>query len=213
MDELVEKLLPFVREHAVALILAIVGIGCLGYGVVSMMQSQQTQAASSFQTIPTDSQVRPPISPVKKKITIDVEGAVEKPGVYTLPADSRIQNALIVSGGFSQSADRQLVAQNLNLAAPLTDGAKLYIPAVGEQMVTSGNGSITGSGNVQGSAAKMVNINQASESELDALPGVGPVTAQKIIDNRPYNSVQDLLDKKAVGQSVFAKIKDMVSVY
>src|SRR5476651_670872 len=93
------------------------------------------------------------------------------------------------------------------------DGAKLYIPAVGEHVMTSGSALDSSTGIIQGNGTKTVNINQASESDRDALPGVGPVTAQKIIDKRPYQSVQELLDKKVVGQSVFLKIKDQVSVY
>jgi len=214
MDELQEKLVPIIREHGIALGLCLLGLVCMGFGIIPQVQPQISSGAENFQPSPQDlPAVRTPISPITKQITIDVEGAVEKPGVYTLPANSRIQNALIVAGGLSQSADRQLVAQNLNLAAPLMDGAKLYIPAVGEQMMTSGNGPNSSSENIQESGTKSVNINQASETDLDALPGVGPVTAQKIIDNRPYQEVQDLLDKKVVGQSVFDKIKDLVSVY
>lgn len=213
MDELSEKLLPFIKEHLIALLLGIVGISCLGFGLLSFTQSRPSQD-DNFQQKQTDSfETKPQISPITKQITIDVEGAVQKPGVYSLPATSRIQNALIAAGGLSDGADRQLVAQNVNLAAPLTDGAKLYIPAVGEQMMTSGNTSSGGSGSGNGMSTKTVNINQASESDLDGLPGVGPVTAQKIIDNRPYQNVQDLVTKKAVGQSVFTKIKDMVSAY
>src|SRR6266568_4600718 len=206
--ELQEKLLPFVKEHGIALLLGVVGLICLGYGLITLSQPQPSEGNNNFQ--PSQEKVsvmRTPLTPVPKQITIDIEGSVEKPGVYTLPAVSRTQDALIAAGGLSQNADRQQVAQHLNLAAPLTDGAKLYIPATGEQLVTSGNSSDSSSG-VSGSGSKIVNINQATESDLDALPGVGPVTAQKIIDNRPYQSVQDLLDKKAVGQSVFSKIKD-----
>jgi len=213
MDELQEKLLPFFKEHGVAVVLGAAGLLCLGYGLIAVNKPQDAKN-NDFQNLPEkQSSVRNPISPISKDITIDIEGAVEKPGVYALPANSRMQNALIAAGGLSQDADRHLVAQNLNLAAALTDGVKLYIPAVGEQIMTSGNTSSGTSGSVQGISSKMVNINQAAESDLDALPGVGPVTAQKIIDNRPYQNVQELLDKKVVGQSVFTKIKEQISVY
>ena len=211
--DLQEKLIPFVKEYGIALALGVVGLICLGYGMITLSQPQSSEATLPSQSAQTPSHsFSSADSPLTKKNTIDIEGAVEKPGVYTLPPNSRVQDALIASGGLSQSADRQQVAQNLNLAAPLTDGAKLYIPAVGEQMMTSGTTS-NSSGAVMGIGSKLVNINQASESDLDGLPGVGPVTAQKIIDNRPYQNVQELLDKKVVGQSIFTKIKDQVSVY
>jgi competence protein ComEA len=209
-----ENLLPFLKEHAVALLLGVVGLLFLGYGLISLSNPQSKGSMSQFQ--PSEQVAKPKVStvsPIIKQITIDIEGSVMKPGVYKLPQNSRVQDALIAAGGLSEDADRKNVAQALNLAAPLTDGAKIYIPAVGEQMTASGGTSDNSSGTVQGSATATVNINQASESELDALPGVGPVTAQKIISDRPYQSVQDLLTKKAVGASEFGKIKDMVSVY
>lgn len=206
-----EQILLFFKEHVMALMFGIIGLLCLCYGFISLSHPQQT-SDSQFQNLQTPS-IPVKISSVSKQITIDIEGAVQKPGVYKVPSDARIQDALIAAGGLSKDADRQQVAQNLDLAAPLTDGTKLYIPAIGEQMMTSGDTSNSSSGSVQGASTGTVNINQASESELDALPGVGPVTAQKIINNRPYQSVQELLDKKVVGQSVFSKIKDQVSVY
>jgi competence protein ComEA len=209
-----ENILPFLKEHAIALVLGSAGLICLGYGLISLSMPQSSGSASQFQ--PSKKVAKPAIitvSPIRKQITIDIEGSVMKPGVYKLPQNSRVQDALIAAGGLSEDADRKLVAQTLNLAAPLTDGAKIYIPAVGEQMTASSGTSEGSSGASQGSSAAKVNINQASESELDALPGVGPVTAQKIIGNRPYQSVEDLLNKKVVGQSEFGKIKDMVSVY
>ena len=205
-----EKILPFLKEHIVALILCLIGIVCVGYGIISQKQSSAND--TQFQSFASVSPKKIAVSPTIKQITVDVEGAVKKPGVYALSADSRIQDALLAAGGMSSSADKKTVAQTLNLAAQLTDGAKLYIPVVGEQMVTSGESSNTTT-DVKGSSTGLVNINQASEEGLDALPGIGPVTAQKIIANRPYQSVQGLLDKKVVGQSEFEKIKEMVSVY
>ncbi len=203
-----EQIFPFIREHVIALLCAVIGLICIGYGVINLSYPQQKNDPQ-FPSIQPASAVN--VSPTPKQITIDIEGAVQKPGVYKISVDSRIQDALAAAGGLSQNADRQQVAQNLNLASPLTDGAKLYIPAVGEQMKTSGDASSNLSGTVAGSST--VNINQASAEELDALPGIGPVTAQKIISNRPYQSAQDLLEKKVVGQSEFTKIKDEVSVY
>jgi competence protein ComEA len=113
---------------------------------------------------------------------------------------------LVAAGGLSLEADRNWVTQTLNLAAKVKDGDKIYIPFVG------------GSGQSQeptGSdpAGKKININKASLSELDTLSGVGPVTAQKIIDNRPYAAVADIITKKVVSQKVYDTIKEQISVY
>lgn len=210
--ELKENLLPFIKEHAIALVFGIIGVICLGYGFLNLSHPQASDDPQ-FQNLSPSSDSVAQVTIAPKHITIDVEGAVEKPGVYKISTDARIQDALIAAGGLAQDADRHQISQNLNMASPLTDGAKLYIPAVGEQMVTSGSTSSNSSGSVQGASTGPVNINQASEEQLDALPGIGPVTAQKIISNRPYAITQDLLNKKVVGAGEFAKIKDQVTVY
>lgn len=109
----------------------------------------------------------------------------------------------------SAQADREKVAQTLNLAAHLVDGAKIYIPALGESAPVSGGSS----GTETGLGSQTLNLNTASEKDLDSLPGVGAVTAQKIINGRPYAQVQELLDKKIVSSKVFEEIKEKVSVY
>src|SRR5882672_4382465 len=158
-----ERVLPFFKEHAIALVLGVVGVLCVGYGLLSSSKPQTSPDTTQFQSFQdTPAPVKNAVSPIVKQITIDIEGAVIKPGVFQLPQNSRVQDALIAAGGMSQSADRKKIALELNMAQPLMDGAKLYIPAVGEQVMTSGGSS----GNALGSATTMVNINQASESEL-----------------------------------------------
>lgn len=147
------------------------------------------------------------------KIKADIEGAVLKPGVYELESGSRIGDLLIMAGGLTVEADREWVSKTLNLAAKLTDGGKVYIPSVGEVgsvKVESGKGSGTVGGAI---TSLLISINSASLSELDKLPGVGPVTAQKIIDGRPYQTIEELVSRKIVGQSVFEKIKEQISPY
>lgn len=138
-----------------------------------------------------------------QRIVVHVDGAVAKPGVYELPSDSRISDAVSVAGNLAQDADTAKV----NLAAKVSDGQKIYIPKIGEQ---SAGGSQTVAGD---STSALININTATESQLDTLPGVGPVTAQKIIASRPYSSPEELLTRKAVGQSVYEKIRDLITVY
>lgn len=136
-------------------------------------------------------------------IVIDIQGAVISPGVYTLPQNSRVKDLLVASGGLSEDADREWAAKNLNQAAKLSDGQKIYIYRIGEEIL---EGTSTSLG-----ASSLVDINSASISDLDSLPGIGPVTAQKIVDQRPFASVSDLLNKKTVSASVFEKIKDKIT--
>ena len=141
-------------------------------------------------------------------IMVDVEGAVQKPGVYSLPANSRVEDAIRQAMGFSSDADESKIAALLNLAAKLSDGSKIYIPRIGDSQ-----GVILGvaADNANGNMGALINLNTASQTELDSLPGVGAVTAQKIIDNRPYSSVADLQTKKIVKSNVYSEIKDKVT--
>lgn len=144
------------------------------------------------------------------KLLVDVAGAVIKPGVYELKAGARINEALIAAGGLGEEADREWVEKNLNLAAKVTDGQKIYIPSEGE---TEKVAPLQGKGTTLMTRLDLVNINTASSAELDTLWGVGEATAKKIIDSRPYGAVEELLTKKAVKNNVYEAIKDSVSVY
>lgn len=148
---------------------------------------------------------------------VEISGAVEKPGVYKLSQDSRIEDLLIKSGGLSIDADRGWVERYINRAAKLTDGQKIYVPRINEQ---SGDESAKNSSGyqsistVQGSSIeKMVNINTATLKELDTLPGIGPVYGQNIIEHRPYSTVEELLTKSVLKKNVYEKIKDKVTIY
>jgi len=144
------------------------------------------------------------------KLVADVAGAVMKPGVYELKGNARVNEALIAAGGLGEEADREWVEKNLNLAAKVTDGQKIYIPSEGE---TEKVAPLQGKGTTLMTRLDLVNINTASSAELDTLWGVGEATAKKIIDNRPYGAVEELLTKKAVKNNVYEAIKDSVSVY
>ena len=109
------------------------------------------------------------------------------------------------------------VTKNLNLAIKVTDGTKIYIPKIGETETESITPLRSAMQNFGGQAGIMsnaqININTSSELELDSLPGIGPVTVQKIINSRPYSSIDELLSKKIVGSKVFEEIREKISVY
>lgn len=140
------------------------------------------------------------------ELFVDVSGAVVKPGVYKLAYGSRVVDAINVAGGFSSLADPNFISKGINLAQKLSDGAKIYVPQKGESGSTLGAGSSF-------EASGLININSATANQLDTLPGIGPVTAQKIISGRPYSRIEELLEKKIVGATIFEKIKDKISVF
>lgn len=135
-------------------------------------------------------------------VVVDVVGAVARPGVFELPAGSRVIDALLAAGGVTAEADP--VA--LNRAALLRDGSRIYVPRHGEAVPAEAAGP--------GSADVKIDINRAPESELDQLPGIGPATAAKIIRSRetkPFARVEELQTRGLVSARVFADISDLVT--
>jgi competence protein ComEA len=204
--ELILKYVFLAKRHWLPLSLGILGMTFFAYGLIGLFVTNK--AGSEDIVFEANSSSRQDSE--AKTILIDIEGAVVRTGVYKLPLESRIQDGLIAAGGLSSQADRGYVAKNFNLATKLTDGAKIYVPNISDAIKgtavlnTSSEGTATG---------VLININTSSESQLDSLPGIGPVTAQKIISGRPYSSVDELLKRKMVGSKVFSQIKDKVSVY
>lgn len=200
------------RSLLLPLMVGVVGLILIVYGLIQYLASGSSSDSLEFGTTEsaTDS------AQISSFFMVDVEGAVVRPGVYKLSEDARLQDALIAAGGLAQTADRQAVAKRFNLASKLSDGVKIYIPAAGEQTSSSTQGALgvqsSAESSTQNSESGLVSINTASESQLDTLPGIGPVTAGKIITGRPYGTIDELRDKKIVTQSVFEKIKDKISL-
>ncbi len=143
----------------------------------------------------------------QKIISVDVSGAVNKPGVYQLTDGSRIEDAIKSAGGFAETANTEFVSKYLNMAQKVSDGSKVYVPVEGEEGVVS-TGTVAGA-----STNAKVNVNTATQAEIEALPGIGPVTALKIISGRPYQQVEDLLNNKIVSKAAFEKTKEQLVVY
>jgi competence protein ComEA len=150
-------------------------------------------------------------------IVVHVAGEVKSPGVYALPNGARMIDAVTAAGGATARADLEVI----NLATPLMDSSQIYVPAKGVAARPSFarpqpgvNGVVATPG--ASSASGIVNINRASVSELDALPGVGPATAQAIVDyrmaNGPFGSPEDLLNVKGIGPTKFDAMRKLVGV-
>ena len=188
----------------------ITGLVLLGAGIL-LFQKGLSFSPAKVEVIGTSE------SEDTSEITAEIAGEVVRPGVYHLSGNSRIEDLLIASGGLSENADRVWTEKYLNRAAKVADGQKVYIPKVDQQSnITTANksGDIKVDQPVLGAGeTNLTNINTASASELDKLPGIGPVYGQSIIDHRPYSTVEELLSKGALKKSVYEKIKNMVSVY
>ena len=200
-EELLEK-------YKLQIGVGLVGFILVGIGIFSVLLLRQER---------TTVEILPVTGEAEKETTIlvDLEGAVERPGVYELPAGARLNDLLIRAGGFSAQADRDWAAKNLNLAQKLADGVKIYVPAKDETTPLSpASESIGGQvAGIRGNITDKININTASARELDGLWGIGEKRAQKIIAHRPYSSIEELKTRKVIPSHVYERIKDKITVY
>lgn len=199
------------RKYLIEIVLIVVAL-VLGIGsfAIFLNSTPPTSEKISFQNDNPKS--------VNKKMYAEIAGAVVKPGVYELTSETRLNHLLELANGLSDQADKNYFSRNFNLARYIQDQEKVYIPSTGEINQGLFGENQNGQSNVSSSTTNTadetgkININSASVQELDSLPGIGQVTAQKIIDNKPYQTVDELLTKKVVKQNVFDSIKDKIAV-
>jgi competence protein ComEA len=166
---------------------------------------------------PAEAALAPPVAPPTEtataaptRLVVDVVGAVRRPGLYRLEQGSRIADAVARAGGATRKANLSLI----NLAAPLADGEQVVVP--GRNSATGGAAAApAGGAATPGAATGPVHLNTATLEQLDALPGVGPVTAQKILDYRTehgaFSSVDELDAVPGIGPARMDQLKDLVA--
>jgi competence protein ComEA len=151
-------------------------------------------------------------TPTPSSILVHVAGEVRRPGVYEFPEGDRVIDAIDAAGGGRGDA----ALDELNLAAPLTDGSQVLVPgrsAAARAPVVEGSSTTTGAADA--TPAK-INVNTADAAELEELPGIGEVLSQAIVDyraeNGPFSSVDELEDVSGIGPSILADVRDLVTV-
>lgn len=196
------------RVYRIPIILGCLSLLFLCISITIFIKSYQSTQPITFSSDSQHTSVKgiATASADTKDIAVDVEGAVLRPGVYHLAQGSRVDDAIKISGGLTSRADENAVSLSLNRAAILADGAKIYVPVQGE------SGSSVGVLSVGSSSQGVVHINSSSLSELDILSGVGPVTAANIIAGRPYMRTEELVEKKVMTASLFAKLKNQLTL-
>ena len=169
-------------------------------------------------------------SPSPDVAVLYVVGAVEHAGVVRVAADARVTDALTAAGGAAADAD----LSRLNLARPVVDGERLYVPRIGEAEVPaelpagggagagagvgvgSGGSASAGAGGGAGAAAQVVDLNTSDAATLETLPGIGPALAERILawrdEHGGFRSVEDLLEVSGIGEGRFAELQDRVTV-
>lgn len=171
-------------------------------------------AGSPVSTLPVPIATAPHVSTAPTSgLTVHVAGSVLTPGVYKLASGARVYEAIDRAGGIAGDAD----VDTLNLAAPLADGSRIYVPAVGEEVSAAALIDVPFvEGAVDAVIVGPVNVNQATAADLDGLPGVGPATSTAIITERqrngPFLSVDDLERVPGIGPAKLASIRDLVTV-
>ena len=198
-----------IEKYKIQLGIVLGGLILLGLGVIFFRLNSADKPKIEI--------ISPDSSQGAATIFVDIQGAVEKPGVYELPANSRINDLLIRAGGLSAEADREWVSKNINLAQKLQDSSKIYIPSQkevrqfgGPALSTTAGGEVAG---VSGTIAGKININTASQAQLESLWGIGEKRAADIIANRPYQSIEELVTKAKIPKSVVEKIKEKITIY
>lgn len=171
----------------------------IGAILISLNSAKPYESAAESVTID-----EPSSSIEEPSVFVHVVGEVEKPGIYIVATRARVFDAIIAAGGFTKSADQSTV----NLAREVSDGEQVVVMAAGAQ-----NGSATAQTSAKGA---LISLNRASQLELEALPGVGPTLAGRIIDwrtaNGGFKKKQDLLKVSGIGNKMFEGMKDLVTL-
>jgi competence protein ComEA len=145
-------------------------------------------------------------------VMVHAAGAVRSPGVYRLRAGARVADLVELAGGPLDDSD----LHSLNLAAAVADGERVYVPRLGEAVPEPPAAAGGGAGAQSADAGGMVDVNSATAEQLDTLPGVGPATAKAILDERDrrgrFDSVEDLLDVRGIGEAKLEAMRDLVRV-
>ncbi|CAH0135317.1 MULTISPECIES: helix-hairpin-helix domain-containing protein [Priestia] len=201
-------------------------IGCICLAVGLAFYIYRTGGEKPESSLQTSDMIKAESSAVKKEgessdqvissqdspfVMVDIKGAVQKPGVYQLPKDARVKDALAQAGGATKEAD----LRQLNLASKLQDEMAVYIPAAGEEIPPSSPvSSISSSGT--SNDQPLVNINTANTDELQTLNGIGPSKASAIVSYREENglfqTVEDLGQVSGIGEKSLEKIKAQITV-
>jgi|LSQX01.3.fsa_nt_gb competence protein ComEA len=146
-----------------------------------------------------------PVDEPAGAVRVHVAGSVRQPGVYDLAANARVVDAINAAGGFNGEAD----ADQLNLARPVEDGMRIYVPA----MKAPGGEDAE----QETPAAGLLNLNSATLVQLESLPGIGPALAARILDYReqhgPFQRVSDLLNVPGIGPAKLSELEDLVTVH
>lgn len=204
-------------------VLFILGVSSSVFGVYQLINTNDQEVVSSTDISAQVCEQSPDFG----QITVYISGAVENPGVYILNNGDRIASAVDAAGGISTNADTIFIHRQFNLAQKVTDGEQIYIPTQAEaeaqlalfetkasQVVSTAvtnKNTVSETGDTV-SKNSLIKINSSTKEQLMELSGIGSVRAVKIIENRPYSDVSELVEKGVISQSLFDDIRSQISL-
>lgn len=208
--------------------IAVLLTGCIITGLIST--DEKAKALPGGSSLPQSAQSAVTSKAAQAKtVRVQVSGAVLEPGIYDVPANCRVEEAIAAAGGMTENAD----SERVNLVRKVRDGMQIRVPVQKaartsrtqrkSAQATAGYsasstkkvGSTRAGAEKNNSAVQIVRINSASASELQQLPGIGPALAQRIVETRNsgrFSSVEDLLRVPGIGKAKLAKLRDYVEV-
>lgn len=218
---MIENVLEKIKQYKLALVIALIGVVIAGFMMLQREQKQENniqqlmeQTSYSSSSTTEKSKQRSENDQGDKNegmVTVDVKGAVKKPGVYQLKSRSRVQDALLKAGGMTDEAD----LKSINQAQKLVDEAVVYVAKVGENVVDVTTNTNASTSTSQAKAG-LVNLNTATEADFQTISGIGQKRAQDIIAYREANgkfkSVDDLKNVTGIGAKTLEKLKEYVTV-
>ncbi|MGD9128880.1 MAG: SLBB domain-containing protein [Candidatus Woesebacteria bacterium] len=217
-----EKLSKFFKKDNLkiifSLVLALIGVAAILFGLLALLSESEIAACP-------DCQVKCLASDSAKSslgsLTVDISGEVEHPGVYQLETGSRVAGLVEAAGGFTERADQEFVTQVLNLSERLEDEKKIYIPSQEErikieQLLKVGLNNSDQESNLESAQVavqentSLISINNASQADLESLPGIGEKRALQIIENRPFSKIDELED--LISENLLTEIRDLITL-
>jgi competence protein ComEA len=174
-------------------------------------EASPSENADPF-ALPSPVAILPASSAASSTVVVDVQGGVAEPGIRELPAGSRVADAIAAAGGYAMDADLEAAAAGINLAQPLVDGGQVRVPRIGEGIAVAPSAGAGDPGG--GTGGGMVNFNTATPEELEALPGIGPVTVQKIVAARqeqPFASLEDAVQRGVIHRGQLEELQGLAT--
>ena len=212
------------NKNQIIIIISIISVIAvvIGYYIFSITQNSQVSIIQQEDTKEeiilkdnTKEEVQENKIENNNTIVVHIAGAVENSGIQKLPEDSRIADAIEAAGGITSEAN----IDNINLAQKIADGQKIYIPSINDDEITEKPVEIIEEPKpleAETKTSEKVNINTATQTELETLSGIGPSTAMKIIEYRKENgnfkNIEEIQNVSGLGEAKYAQIKDQITI-